>query len=428
MLLCSVILGYTGPQMDEVHRVSAYDCPDGGHFVPCAGSVNVGQEWLRRVTLDTRQLNKNWRLYLTPYTTVNGSGIEGHIKIFTLIEGKQYSGSWSTDYNASETTHLICPSGKECGRFLWVYEETIKYDVYAISLRFMTAGGEDLMGLADVVLEFYKDNPEFSKMALILKVLFLGISIALFAFHYLRLKGSHTTWSNWTDEQKMFIFLIVTLIGLNNPFYPLEFISKNWFIIFMGSFLQILFSCNLFIFWFLTVQKLRSKDSMITITAFLKIVIGFIVLYGILSSTFYIMTNVTDQVPLRGGSLEGHTRNVFLASAAFYITIIALFFATLLVTLQPTFLQVGSRAKLAFFAVPTIVVIISLLVGIFMGVIGDFGHSAPSFVYFLVLYNTYVYYQLWGYWPVELTLGGNNALSENETTQIFIAATQPTYQ
>jgi len=64
-----------------------------------------------------------------------------------------------------------------------------------------------------------------------------------------------------------------------------------------------------------------------------------------------------------------------------------------------------------------------------MGILGTFGRDAPSFVYFLVMYNMYVYVLLWGYWPVEAVLGGIVGASPTpeEDTKMFIAATQPVY-
>jgi len=61
-----------------------------------------------------------------------------------------------------------------------------------------------------------------------------------------------------------------------------------------------------------------------------------------------------------------------------------------------------------------------------MGILGTFGRDAPSFVYFLVMYNMYVYVLLWGYWPVEAVVGGVSG-APVEDTKMFISATQPSY-
>jgi len=242
------------------------------------------------------------------------------------------------------------------------------------------------------------------------------------------LKGNKSYWEAWTDEQRLFVFLLIGLVGLNNPFFPLEYIAKGWFLPFLGSFLETLFTCILFAFWFIVAQKLRSNENKLTFTLYVKFTLAVIVLYAIITTVFYGLSSSRDeQSPLFG--IEMHVtpiRVLYFIASALYVAIVILFFATLVITIQPVNEKFKLRARFAFFAIPTIFVIISVLVGLFMGILGTFGRDAPSFVYFLVMYNMYVYVLLWGYWPVEVVVGGVSG-APVEDTKMFISATQPSY-
>jgi len=214
-------------------------------------------------------------------------------------------------------------------------------------------------------------------------------------------------------------------VGLNNPFFPLEYIAKGWFLPFLGAFLETFFTCVMFVFWFIIAQKLRSTEYKLTITVYVKCTLAVIVVYGVITAVFHVLLSVRDErSPLF--SVDDHVtpiRVLYYIASALYVAIVILFFATLVITIQPQNARFSPR--FAFFSIPTLFVIISVLVGLFMGILGNFGRDAPSFVYFLVMYNMYVYVLLWGYWPVEVVLG--TGVTASESTKIFIEATQPNY-
>jgi len=262
-------------------------------------------------------------------------------------------------------------------------------------------------------------------MALILKVLFLGVNIGLFAFHFLKLKGKRRYWESWTDEQKLFVFLLLSLVGLNNPFYALEFITRGWFLPFLGAFLELIFNCLLFIFWFVVAQKLRSDDGVLKFDWFLKISFGMIGIYAVLATIFNVLNSTRDDSsPFWGVSDSVTALDVmYYLTSALYVGVVVAFFTTLVIILQPISERKAVHARFIFFGLPTLAVIISVLVGIFLGTIGTFGRDAPSFVYYLFMYNLYVYLMLWGYWPVEKSYEGN--LPTETSSLLFTTAVEP---
>jgi hypothetical protein len=63
--------------------------------------------------------------------------------------------------------------------------------------------------------------------------------------------------------------------------------------------------------------------------------------------------------------------------------------------------QAGTPPQLKYLhtVVPMILVAASTLISVLSGSIGPFGRTAPSFMYFHVLYNVVIYFWIFGYWP-----------------------------
>jgi len=253
----------------------------------------------------------------------------------------------------------------------------------------------------------------------------LGLSIGLFAYHFLKLKGKRSYWDSWTDEQRLFVFLLLALVGYNNPFYALEFIARGWFLPFLGSFLELVFTCVLFGFWFVIAQKLRSEDGILRFDWFLKISFGLIGCYALFATIFYILTSTRDAAsPLWGVSDTVSPINImFYLTCSLYVGVVIAFFTTLVIILQPVSERKAIHARFLFFGGPTLGIIIAVLVGIFLGTIGPFGRDAPSFVFYLFMYNLYIYFMLWGFWPIEKSYEG--ALPSEKSSLIFATAVEP---
>lgn len=313
-----------------------------------------------------------------------------------------------------------------------VYEPNIQYEFYGLKVRFSNVDGTPLTDLGDVQFTIGIDNPEFSTMALVLKLILLIINIVIIAFHYFRLRGKKIYWQTWTDEQRLFVVVLVFMVGFNNPFFPLEFLTEGWFIIFLGAFLELIFTCILFAFWFIITEKFRSDEGRISFTIFLKFGIVLVLLYFIIGSTYFGITGEREyESPIYRLTSDVTVDNVFyILTTLFYVLNAVLFFAlTLAIILRPSASgRLLLKARFAFFVIPTYFLVIAVLSGLLYGILGPSGRDTPSFVFYLFLYNIYVYLQLWGFWPIEVVLPG--AMVEDNTTEgtkMFIQATQPTY-
>lgn len=162
--------------------------------------------------------------------------------------------------------------------------------------------------------------------------------------------------------------------------------------------------------------------------------------------------NTRDEAsPLFG--IEDHITGIqvfFYLSSALYVSLALTFCVCLVFTLAITNqTRQDLRFRFYFFSLPTLVAIVSILVGLLTGTLGPFGRDsilfsifvtfcfwfsltsqAPSFVYYMSLYNLYVYVLVWGYWPIDIGLNGawfyftfpvNSILAQNPTegTRIF---------
>jgi len=64
--------------------------------------------------------------------------------------------------------------------------------------------------------------------------------------------------------------------------------------------------------------------------------------------------------------------------------------------------------RFLFASIPTSFCIISILIGIFNGTFGPLNESTLSMVFFLTLYNEYVWLLTYGFWPIHERFGVKN--------------------
>jgi len=147
-------------------------------------------------------------------------------------------------------------------------------------------------------------------------------------------------------------------------------------------------------------NKLRSLDGRVAFDKHLKLTLTGIVGFAGLAISFFGYISVQEEGLLFGYKTHNLlvTKALFYSIATIYAVLIIYFFVMIVLAVQA---RVHRRPRFLFFVVPTIVSLVSISVGILIGSIGPFGRDASAFVYFVVLYNTYVYLLLWGLWPVE---------------------------
>lgn len=66
-------------------------------------------------------------------------------------------------------------------------------------------------------------------------------------------------------SQLTYFHSLVWLFWMNklcsDPLFVIEYLTSGWFIVFLGSLCELLFTCILFLFWFFIVDKLRLVNS-----------------------------------------------------------------------------------------------------------------------------------------------------------------------
>eukprot|EP01126_Amoeba_proteus_P060855 TRINITY_DN80_c0_g4_i2.p1 TRINITY_DN80_c0_g4~~TRINITY_DN80_c0_g4_i2.p1 ORF type:complete len:232 (-),score=45.86 TRINITY_DN80_c0_g4_i2:33-728(-) len=213
---------------------------------------------------------------------------------------------------------------------------------------------------------------------------------------------------------------MLALVLFNNPFYLLEFFAPGQGKSFFGAFVELVFVTILYTSWFFILNMLRSEDELIEWNVYLKMEMGLLGVYVLLTSTLYAWSISKAQV---SSLFHFHWRLdgiqvLYYLSSLVLLAISIMLGVIMLLTLLTIREKNERKMKFYFFSIPTTFGMVSVVFGIFFGTIGPIGRNTPSFVYFFTFYNLYTYLLVWGYWPVNNNqiLGGKNP---SEATKIF---------
>jgi len=255
ILVLALVLGQIGPLTTNCHSFSTFNCTDQEHYVydplKCHGKQLREGVWSERMSIGTTTHNKYWFCLVIPYLGIDSDDIvDQDILLYIDIEGKEFGkDSWQHVLNDTRTLLLACPTTIHhtmCPLFV-AYSGTVLYEINTISVKFESIWQHDLTQLADVVFDLCTDNPEYTKMELALKVTLLLINIAVIVYHYHQLRAAGTAqWANWTEEQRLLIFLLLALIGFNNPLLTIDYFTYGWILPFLGATLEVSFMSILF--------------------------------------------------------------------------------------------------------------------------------------------------------------------------------------
>lgn len=112
---------------------------------------------------------------------------------------------------------------------------------------------------------------------------------------------------------------------------------------------------------------------------------------------------------------------LYYAAAAFYT------FLVVLLAIKLSFNTIGARrhrdllwGRYVFFAGPTTLLACSLVFGLFTSNIGPYASNMVGFLVYSALFNSYIYFMIWAYWPNEGA--GYSAVTSSETASIFAEA------
>jgi hypothetical protein len=162
-------------------------------------------------------------------------------------------------------------------------------------------GRESADFLGQAKFTFTTTSDSFSRLTLGFRITFLILTLGLLVAFVLKLSKSEWTW-----EQKFASAMLVGLLGYNSTdecnnsctvdisflYFPiidaisaLDYITPGWFASFASAVLELAFTCTMFMFWLLFVDRFRSGDSEQPIAAsWTKLPkFGVVILYGTIS-------------------------------------------------------------------------------------------------------------------------------------------------
>jgi len=425
VLLLALIIGATGPKILEGVIYYAYNCKNESHTYNatlCNGTQLSTGAWSNMMSINVTPLNKYWFLVVTPYNTktqqVNQNvriEVEMHVN-WDPVTNKPANNTYLIR-NETVITDIVCLKGQSrCLSFLLILEDNIAYPTYYVRVRFIGLTPQSFLG--DVQFQFLKLSVGYSRLALGLRITLLLYSVGLLVFYTVFIRQLNLSEDQLTWEQKMMIALAIGLILYNNPLFAVEYLTSGWFIVFLSALSELLFTCVLFLFWFFILDKLRLESDSEELElryADIPKLLG-VLLYGMLAIIFYAYTSIRERLtPLF--SVPDHItpiQVVFYLIAVLYVCLV-LWIASLIVLTAPLAFN-RQKSRFLFFAVPTLFLIVSVVIGIFTGTVGPFGRNTIGMVYYSVLYNVYVTVLLWGFGPTEVRFRASNP---SETTRIL---------
>jgi len=127
-----------------------------------------------------------------------------------------------------------------------------------------------------------------------------------------------------------------------------------------------------------------------------------VVLFTLLGFALFSWANISDSM----SPIESRPDTVTGMEVLFYF--VAILFVAILVWVAIMIIRAAPAARtrpylftrFVFVCSPVAITVISIVVGIFTGTFGPFSQTALSLLYYFTLYNVFVWFIAYGYWPV----------------------------
>jgi len=397
-----------GPKMMHKTVYYSYECPYNRHdWGPdCHGKQLNTYIWSQFVAVETSKLNKVYYLLIAPYKPSDyiSYDISKDVGLEVELEGRLNSGQWKElvgNTPVSETTEIVCFKGSQsCEQFVLVYEDVINYNAYRTRIKF--TAGYNVSFIGDVEFTTMIVQESFARMAIGFKVTYMLVSVAMLLFWVWILRSTQQPVSEWFWEQRTMLVLGLGLICFNEPFYALEYLDNNWFLVFLNSLLELVFYCTMFLFWLFAIDKIRMDETTVAFKWLHAPKVLVIFAFSIFSLILYTWSSVREKmVPVF--SISDHVTGIQVIYSLVGVLFVGLvlWLSVLIVLAIPTIVSKPHlKPRFYFFAIPTGICVLSVLVGIFNGTVGPFGRDALGTIYFLAMFNSYVYLMMWGFWPI----------------------------
>lgn len=416
ILIVAIIVGATAP--DEFSSVTyyAYGCPGNSHDWNnnnCTGVQlsNNQSSWSAYVPAVTA-LNRFWSLEFMAYTLQSGQvnrDLQMQIEIFGKDDPSEgVVPSLLYFRNATETAD--CNDG-ECEALILISEQNLQYTYYFVKLRVLNGGqlsGDTAPFLGDVKLTLWQGSAGYSSLELALRIIYLfGASTILIAFLWTLRR---VPMDEWAWEQRALVILLLSLLALNNPFFGLQYVARGWFFHFLDAFLAILYLSTFLLFGLLIVDKIRLEEVRMElgkqhIPKF--IAVGIFAVLGIIMFSWVDIRDDSDPI-LAHRNILSSIEVLFYIDATIFAGVLCWLAILVIMTIPVATAKPYLMTRFLFASIPTSFCVISILIGIFNGTFGPLNDSTLSMVFFLTLYNEYIWILTYGFWPVHERFGARN--------------------
>jgi len=206
----------------------------------------------------------------------------------------------------------------------------------------------------------------------------------------------------WAWEQRALTILLMSLLFLNNPFFALRFVVAGWFFHFLDALMQVCFNSVLLLFWLFMVDKIRLEEMKVIfrLQHVPKLIV--VAIYAILSIVFYTWVNIHDETNPTFGVVNSVTgiQVLFYLVTAIFMALIVWLMVLVVLTVPVVTSKRYLLTRFLFLASPTIVAILSILIGFLANTYGPLNRTSLELAYYSVLFNVYIWVLTVGYWPI----------------------------
>jgi hypothetical protein len=167
---------------------------------------------------------------------------------------------WSESVSSTKTRDLYCEAGKDrCDEIVLVHELYIRYSTYEVNVSLQVEPSDDTFNThPDIFMTFYYVSRAYTLLQLWFRFIWLVLTFVVIIVFAHRLR--HTSWKDWTLEQRWTSILLFAILGYANPFFALTILVAGWFPIFLDSVLAATFYCLLLLFWLILFDGITKES------------------------------------------------------------------------------------------------------------------------------------------------------------------------
>jgi Ca2+/Na+ antiporter len=291
--------------------------------------------------------------------------------------------------------------------------------------------------LADVLFNFQYESAGFAAVSIGLRGIYFVVSVGIFVGLIVKQRKEFKySPMEWSREVQILLGLVFVLMIANNPFYFLVYVSSTFFQA-VDAFWELIFVAYLLFFWNWSATRMRLKENeSMELTRFVWVKLAMLALFLILSFTLQLLALDADEPPSLNSVID-YPKSVlvlYIIASGIFVALVTLFFWDLYQA-WATSVEANVSYLLIYLATPSALVAITQLVGIVFGYVAAFNRPAPMFLFVSTIYNLYVYYLVWAFWPDKteegtVSAGGSErsgllAKVEEETTKPSISSSSP---